>query len=426
MGSIVINNLGKAYKQYPNRWARLFEWFDPRSRAYHTHKWVLQGINFTVKPGESLGIMGVNGAGKSTLLKMITGTTEPTTGSVQINGRVAALLELGMGFHPDFSGRQNVYMAGQLQGLSVEEIKKLMPEIEEFAGIGTYFDQPLRVYSSGMQVRVAFAVATAVRPDILIVDEALSVGDIAFQAKCMERMRQFIECGVTVILVSHAINQVRQFCKTALYLSEGNVKAFGSVDQVCDLFQNDMVGGGKVVSAVVMNEGTNEISYMPDPILRENSAGMGGGGTLDLEYLWLKMMDKDGHEVSSFQHLEKVVFKACVRANRDVERGAAGLLIADKSGYHLVSCNTNYYDKYLPAMKAGEYVVIEWAFLMPFANGEFRVDVGLKPEPFSSVFFDRVFCAKIFTIPMDISLLKRNFGGYMLLDASVEIKRVSV
>lgn len=427
MGTITISNLGKAYKQYPNRWARLLEWVSPFHQRRHTLKWVLQGINFTVHAGEAVGIMGINGAGKSTLLKMITGTTQPTIGSVQISGRVAALLELGMGFHPDFTGRQNVFMAGQLQGLKVDEIHKIMPEIEEFAGIGEYFDQPLRVYSSGMQVRVAFAVATAVRPDILIVDEALSVGDIAFQAKCMERMRQFIESGVTVILVSHATNQVRQFCKKAIYLSGGNVKAYGPADQVCDLYQNDIVGGGQVASEVVVTEGSNDISCLTDPLLRANSAGIGGGGTLDLEYLWLKMMDKDGHEVSSFQHQEKVVFKACVRANRDVERGAnAGLLIADKSGYHLVACNTNYYDKYLPALKAGECAVIEWAFLMPFANGEFRVDVGLKPEPFSSVFFDRVFCAKIFTVSMSVDLLKKNFGGYMYLDAFVQIQKVSV
>lgn len=425
MGTITVSNLGKAYKQYPTRWSRMLEWFDPRKKPHHTHKWVLQGINFTVQQGESLGILGVNGAGKSTLLKMITGTTQPTTGSVHMTGRVAALLELGMGFHPDFTGRQNVFMAGQLQGLRVEEIQALMPEIEEFAGIGEYFDQPLRVYSNGMQVRVAFAVATAVRPDILIVDEALSVGDIAFQAKCMERMRQFIESGVTVILVSHGINQVRQFCKKAVYLSGSNVKAFGPADEVCDLFQNDMVGGGKVVPAVAMTVGRNEISFSPDPTLRANSAGMGGGGTLDLEYLWLKMMDQEGYDVSSFQHHEKVVFEACVRANRDVEPGAsAGLLIADKSGYHLVACNTNYYDKYLPALKDGEHVVIRWEFLMPFANGEFRVDVGLKPEPFSPVFFDRVFCAKIFTVTMGFELLNRNFGGYLHVNALVQIHKV--
>lgn len=236
MGSIVVKNLGKAYKQYPSRWGRLIEWLLPdKNKPLHTLKWVLQDVSFEIAPGESVGIVGVNGAGKSTLLKMITGTTQPTTGSVEVSGRVAALLELGMGFHPDFTGRQNVVMAGQLQGMSVEEIHALMPEIENFAGVGEYFDQPLRVYSSGMQVRVAFAVATAVRPDILIVDEALSVGDIAFQAKCMERMRHFIESGVTVILVSHAVNQVRQFCQKTLYLSGGHVKAFGSADEVCEI-----------------------------------------------------------------------------------------------------------------------------------------------------------------------------------------------
>jgi lipopolysaccharide transport system ATP-binding protein len=425
MGSIIVSNLGKAYKQYSSRWSRLLEWVTPGNAKRHHLKWVLQGINFTVKPGEAVGIIGVNGAGKSTLLKMITGTTQPTTGSVHIHGRVAALLELGMGFHPDFTGRQNVIMAGQLQGLSIDEIQALMPEIEEFAGIGEYFDQPLRVYSSGMQVRVAFAVATAVRPGILIVDEALSVGDIAFQAKCMERMRQFIESGVTVILVSHAVNQVRQFCQKAIYLSEGSLKALGSADEVCDLYQNDLVGGGKLVSAPSKIVGAGEISCLPDPALRANSAGIGGGGTLDLEYLWLKMMNKDGHEVTSFQHREQVVFEACVRANRDSEHGAnAGLLIADKSGYHLVACNTNYYDKYLPALKAGEHVIIRWEFLMPFANGEFRVDIGLKPDPFSLVFFDRVFCAKLFVVPADIELLKRNYGGYLYLEADVKVQKV--
>ena len=156
---------------------------------------MLQDINFSVNPGEAVGIIGINGAGKSTLLKMITGTTQPTTGSVHITGRVAALLELGMGFHPDFTGRQNAFMAGQLLGYSVEEIARLMPEIEAFAEIGDYIDQPVRVYSSGMQMRLAFSVATAIRPDVLIVDEALSVGDAYFQHKSFDRIRQFREAG---------------------------------------------------------------------------------------------------------------------------------------------------------------------------------------------------------------------------------------
>ena len=179
MGAIVVTSLGKAYKQYPTRWSRLAEWVIP-GRPRHKLKWVLRDVSFSVQPGEAVGLIGINGAGKSTLLKLITGTTQPTTGTVFMEGRVAALLELGMGFHPDFTGRQNVYMAGQLLGMTVEEIAALMPEIEAFAEIGDYMDQPVRVYSSGMQMRVAFSVATARRPDILIVDEALSVGDAYF------------------------------------------------------------------------------------------------------------------------------------------------------------------------------------------------------------------------------------------------------
>jgi lipopolysaccharide transport system ATP-binding protein len=198
MGSIHVAGLGKAYKQYPNRWSRLAEWLLPAGGPRHKLKWVLQDVSFQVAPGEAVGLIGINGAGKSTLLKLITGTTQPTTGGVQMQGKVAALLELGMGFHPDFSGRQNVVMAGQLLGLSIEEIAQLMPQIEAFADIGDYIDQPVRVYSSGMQMRLAFSVATARRPDILIVDEALSVGDAYFQHKSFDRIRQFRKEGTTL------------------------------------------------------------------------------------------------------------------------------------------------------------------------------------------------------------------------------------
>ncbi|MCB1822234.1 MAG: ABC transporter ATP-binding protein, partial [Candidatus Competibacteraceae bacterium] len=181
MGQIIVRNVGKAYKRYASHWARLQEWLDPRDQPRHQAHWVLRGMDFTVAPGEAVGIIGNNGAGKSTLLKIITGTTQPTEGTVTVSGRVAALLELGMGFHPDFTGRQNVFMAGQLLGHSVATLEERFPDIEAFAEIGDYIDQPVRTYSSGMQVRLAFSVATAIRPEILIVDEALSVGDAYFQ-----------------------------------------------------------------------------------------------------------------------------------------------------------------------------------------------------------------------------------------------------
>ena len=212
MGRISVNGLGKAYKQYEGRWARLAEWLPFSGAPRHRLKWVLQDISFEVSPGEAVGIVGINGAGKSTLLKMITGTTQPTAGSVNVTGRVAALLELGMGFHPDFTGRQNAIMAGQLLGYSVEEIARVMPAIEAFAEIGEYIDQPVRVYSSGMQMRLAFSVATAIRPDILIVDEALSVGDAYFQHKSFDRIRDYGLQGTTLLIVSHDKGAIQGIC----------------------------------------------------------------------------------------------------------------------------------------------------------------------------------------------------------------------
>ena len=215
MGDIVVSDLGKAYKSYPSQWSRLAEWINPSGKPRHRLHWVLKDINFHLRAGEAVGIVGANGAGKSTLLKLLTGTTRPTTGQISVNGRVAALLELGMGFHPDFTGRQNAMMGGQLLGLSVEEILRLMPSIEAFAEIGEYIDQPVRTYSSGMQMRLAFSVATARRPDVLIVDEALSVGDSYFQHKSFERIREFRRAGNTLMIVSRFRQSAiaRYFCR---------------------------------------------------------------------------------------------------------------------------------------------------------------------------------------------------------------------
>ena len=198
--------------------------------------WILQGIDLAIAPGETVGLIGINGAGKSTLLKILAGTTRPTTGSLHMTGRVAALLELGMGFHPDFSGRQNVHMAGQLMGLSAANLQDLMPAIEAFAEIGEYIDQPVRVYSSGMQMRLAFSIATAARPDILIVDEALSVGDAYFQHKSFDRIRQFRAQGTTILLVSHDKGVIQSICDRAILLSDGHIAMQGAPDAVMDYY----------------------------------------------------------------------------------------------------------------------------------------------------------------------------------------------
>jgi lipopolysaccharide transport system ATP-binding protein len=230
-----VSGLGKCYVSYRNNLARFAKWFGFPAR--HTHEyWALKDVNFSLRRGKALAIIGQNGAGKSTLLKLITGAVRPTTGSVQINGRVSAILELGLGFNPDFTARQNVYLAGGLMGLSTSELTTLMPCIEEFAEIGEFFDQPLRVYSSGMNARLAFAVATAVRPDVLIVDEVLSVGDSYFQHKSFARIREFSEQGTAILLVTHGLSDVRAICNRVILLEKGVVLKDGLPDEVVDFY----------------------------------------------------------------------------------------------------------------------------------------------------------------------------------------------
>src|SRR5436190_20641545 len=233
---LTISNLGKAYRRYRHKRDRLVEMVVPRGRPRHELVWVLRNVHFEVGPGECVGIVGQNGAGKSTLLKLVTGTTRPTEGSIVARGRIAAILELGMGFHPEFTGRQNVFIAGQLLGLETAEIAAAMPDIERFAEIGSYFDQPVRVYSSDMQVRLAFSVATAVRPDLLIVDEALSVGDAYFQHKSMARIKAFREQGTTLLFVSHDPGAVKTLCDRAILLDRGVVVRDGRPDDILDYY----------------------------------------------------------------------------------------------------------------------------------------------------------------------------------------------
>ena len=234
MGYLRVNNIGKAFKRYAHKSGRLAEWFG--LGVHHDSRWVLRDITFDVEPGESVGIVGVNGAGKSTLLKIITGTTRPTTGSVEAGGRISALLELGMGFHPEFTGRQNAYMGAQLQGLTVSEVDAKIREIEGFAEIGDYFDQPMRTYSSGMQVRLAFSVASCVRPEILIIDEALSVGDTYFQHKSFDRIRNFRDAGTTLLFVSHSPGAIKTLCDRAILLDQGGIQRDDAPDAVLDYY----------------------------------------------------------------------------------------------------------------------------------------------------------------------------------------------
>lgn len=233
-----VEGLSKCYEIYDYPRDRLLQILFRGRRKFFREFWALQDVSFELRRGETIGVLGFNGAGKSTLLQMICGTLNPTRGSIQTNGRVAALLELGAGFNNDFTGRENVFMNCALHGMSRETVEKRFDDIAEFAGIGDFIDQPVKYYSSGMFARLAFSAAVHVDPNLLIVDEALSVGDMAFQEKSITRMKEIREAGTSILFVSHSISAVRNFCDRALWLDRGCVRAFGDRLKICDEYQS--------------------------------------------------------------------------------------------------------------------------------------------------------------------------------------------
>jgi lipopolysaccharide transport system ATP-binding protein len=310
-----------------------------------------------------VGIVGVNGAGKSTLLKMITGTTQPTCGTIQLEGRVAALLELGMGFHADFTGRQNAVMAGQLLGMQVEEIEALMPEIEHFAEIGEAIDHPVRTYSSGMQMRLAFSVATARRPDILIVDEALSVGDAYFQHKSFDRIRNFRKAGTTLLIVSHDRSAIQSICDSAILLENGRMAMHGTPEAVMDYYNALLAEReGQTVRQEMLSGG--QVSTI---------SGTGEAGILKV-----RLLEEHGRSIDAAEVGQPVVLEVDVEVRQDIERLVLGFMIKDRLGQAMYGINTHRQDQALNDLKAGERVTYRFAFIMGLGKGNYSVALSLS------------------------------------------------
>ena len=360
--SITVFNVGKAYKQYPTRWSRVAEWVLPGKKPRHKLKWVMRDITFSINSGESVGIVGINGAGKSTLLKMITGTTQPTTGSIHVNGRVSALLELGMGFHQDFTGRQNALMAGQLLGHTAEEMTRLMPMIEQFSEIGEYLDQPVRVYSSGMQMRLAFSIATAQRPDVLIIDEALSVGDSYFQHKSFDRIRHFRNQGTTLLLVSHDKTAIQSICDRALLLDAGRLAMQGEPESVMDYY-NAMLAERE--NHTVRQKAGN------DGKLQTTS----GTGEALIEHVGL-VNDRD-EKIETLNVGQPVKLKIIVRAVCNLPELVLGYVIKDRFGQSIFGTNTYYLNRIIKKIICGTVINFTFNFPANFGPGAYSIAVAL-------------------------------------------------
>lgn len=404
MGALVVANVGKAYKRYPGKWARAIEWISGRPR--HDKTWVLRDISFNVSPGEAVGIIGVNGAGKSTLLKIITGTTQATTGSVSIQGRVAALLELGMGFHPDFTGRQNVFMAGQLLGLHAGEIAACMPAIEAFAEIGDYIDQPVRMYSSGMQMRLAFSVATAVRPDILIVDEALSVGDAYFQHKSFSRIREFREQGTTLLIVSHDRSSIQSLCDRAILLEHGFVIKDGNPEEVMD-FYNAIIAERE--------NATVEVKRLEDGRAQTSS------GTGEARVESITLLNEDDEAVEFINVGQSVRLKVEIRIHADLPELVFGYLIKDRLGQPVFGTNTHHLGVDMRHLAKGDRLTLLFSFPANIGLGSYSVSTALHvADTHLAANYEWRDLALMFNV---VNLNRNQFVGVSWIPPQVEYQR---
>ncbi len=324
MSLLNVDNVGKAFRSYRSELQRFARWFGVPTKA-DEEQWVLRHISFNIQPGEAIGIIGQNGAGKSTLLKMITGTLQPTEGRISVHGRISAILELGMGFDPNFTGRQNIYYAAGLMGFNTAQIDEAMPAMEDFAEIGEYFDEPVRTYSSGMQMRIAFAVATAWRPDILIVDEALSVGDAYFQHKSFSRIREFQQQGTTLLIVSHDRSAIQSLCSRAILLEKGAVLRDGNPEEVFD-FYNAIIAE-KENSTVASRE-------LEDGRVQINS------GTGEARLQEIGLYNKSGESVEYIGVGQEVELRIKARVYQRIESLVLGYAIKDRLGQTIYGTNT--------------------------------------------------------------------------------------
>ncbi len=390
MGSISVSHLGKAYKQYGNRWSRLLEWVWPFSGQQHRLKWVLQEINFQIAAGEAVGIIGVNGAGKSTLLKLITGTTQPTSGRVAAQGRIAALLELGMGFHLDFTGRQNIVSSGQLMGLSSVEIQALMPQIIAFAEIGDYIDEQVRVYSSGMQMRLAFAVATCVRPDILIVDEALAVGDIFFQQKCFARIKEFTDAGSTLLFVSHSSSTILNICDRCIFIKQGAVAYDGEPRAALDLYQAELLGrqapAPQVAAVAPQHVPVAHTSLTP----LQGKEGSIQSASADC--VAVRFLDPQGQEKLTLMADEQVTLALDFRIHQDLDDPHPGFKIRDRFGVVMYETNSYCMHQTLGSAQAGSLLSVQFSFALNLFPSEYTITVGFANGGYDEGSFREVLC----------------------------------
>lgn len=355
-----VRELGKAYRRYKNEFMRVASWFSRVPPQEET--WILRDINFDVAQGEAVGIVGQNGAGKSTLLKMITGTLRPSEGYIRTHGRVAAILELGMGFNGELTGRQNVLHSAGLMGFTHAQVSEAMPDIEAFAEIGEYFDKPMRVYSSGMQMRVAFSVATAFRPEILIVDEALSVGDAYFQHKSFDRIREFQRQGTSLLIVSHDKAAIQSLCDRAILLEQGKVLQDGLPQDIMDYY-----------NAIIAKKENAKVEITP----LDSGQIQTRSGTGEASVTQVSLHSDAGTPLDVVDVGQAVELRIKVAIHKALPELVIGYKLKDRVGQDVFGTNTWHTHQIERELAAGEVLTYRMRFNANLGPGSYSVSLSL-------------------------------------------------
>lgn len=364
--AIEVKDVKKVYKLYDRLRDRMYDALGFRKNKYKLH-YALNGVNLNIYKGETVGIIGTNGSGKSTILKIITGVLSPSEGEVKVNGRISALLELGAGFNQEYNGIENIYLNGTMMGFSEKEIDAKLPAILEFADIGEYVYQPVKTYSSGMFVRLAFAVAINIEPEILIVDEALSVGDVFFQAKCYHKFEEFKEMGKTIVFVSHDLNSISKYCDRVFLLNKGNLLGEGSPKEMIDAYKRVLVGqyeeNGKEVPAAQLEEGTN-------PGIQEY-------GNMQARIVDYYVTDEKGLRTLAVLKGSEYTLHMKVQINEEIPAPIFCYSLKNVQGTEITGTNSMIERSFLDSVKPGQVKEITFTQRMTLQGGEYLVSLGV-------------------------------------------------
>lgn len=377
MTSIRVKDVSKVYRLYDDPAGRLKEALWRGRRSYHQDFWALKDISFEVAKGNTVGVIGRNGSGKSTLLQLIAHTVTPTHGHIEVSGRVSALLELGTGFDPDFTGTENVYMNAAILGLRKEEVSERFEDIEKFAGIGRFINQPVKLYSSGMYVRLAFATAINVDPDILLVDEALAVGDTVFQHRCMSKIREIQEQGKTILFVSHDIGAVKKLCTEVILLEKGEMLCMGPPEEVVQEYRK-IIWNAEEEDRFEDNEPEEiPVDTGEDIVLEEVKHYDHRFGNRKGEIIAFALADEKGRKCDTFMGGAKVLFSMAVKCHDQIDMPLAGFILKDLIGNELIKTNTDIENSALSPCSRGRIIQVTFSFMLPHLRpGSYAISAG--------------------------------------------------